>query len=67
MAAADDGTLTQTPAADAAVLYEVRDGVALLTFNRPQRLNSWGPDIAAGFYTAIDRAEAAPAVRAIVV
>ncbi|ORW64988.1 enoyl-CoA hydratase [Mycolicibacter senuensis] len=66
MAAADDGTLTQTPAADAAVLYEVRDGVALLTFNRPQRLNSWGADTAAGLYAAIDRAEADPEVRAIV-
>ena len=50
-----------------AVLYDVRDGVGLITFNRPERLNSWGPDIAAGFYAAIDGAEADPAVRAIVV
>ncbi|ORV41187.1 enoyl-CoA hydratase [Mycolicibacter engbaekii] len=49
-----------------AVLYDVRDGVGLITFNRPERLNSWGPDIAAGCYAAIDRAEADPAVRAIV-
>ncbi|RRR47471.1 enoyl-CoA hydratase [Mycolicibacter terrae] len=68
MTAAEDGTLADTGAPDdAAVLSEVRGGVAVITFNRPQRLNSWGPDIAAGFYAAIDRAEADPAVRAIVV
>lgn len=52
---------------DATVLYETTEtGVAILTFNRPDRLNAWGPDIAAGFYAAIDRAEQDPAVRAIV-
>lgn len=52
---------------DEAVLYETTEtGVAVLTFNRPDRLNAWGPDIAAGFYAAIDRAETDPAVRAIV-
>lgn len=52
---------------DEAVLYETTEtGVAILTFNRPDRLNAWGPDIAAGFYAAIDRAEQDPAVRAIV-
>ncbi|OBJ51814.1 enoyl-CoA hydratase [Mycobacterium sp. 1423905.2] len=57
-------------AADAedTVLYEATStGVAVLTFNRPDRLNAWGPDIAAGFYAAIDRAEADPAIRVIVV
>ncbi|OMC06278.1 enoyl-CoA hydratase [Mycolicibacter heraklionensis] len=63
MTAADDGAL----ATDTAVLYDVRDGVGVITFNRPQRLNAWGPDIAAGFYAAIDHAEDDPAVRAIVV
>ncbi|OBA63267.1 enoyl-CoA hydratase [Mycobacterium sp. 1100029.7] len=53
--------------ADDAVLYEATDsGVAILTFNRPDRLNAWGPDIAAGFYAAIDRAETDPAIRVIV-
>lgn len=53
--------------ADDAVLYEATDsGVAILTFNRPDRLNAWGPDIAAGFYAAIDRAESDPAIRVIV-
>ncbi|OBH27986.1 enoyl-CoA hydratase [Mycobacterium sp. E342] len=54
-------------ASGAAVLYEsTGSGVAILTFNRPERLNAWGPDIAAGFYSAIDRAEQDPAIRAIV-
>jgi len=57
-------------AADAedAVLYEATaSGVAILTLNRPDRLNAWGPDIAAGFYAGIDRAEQDPAIRVIVV
>jgi enoyl-CoA hydratase/carnithine racemase len=49
------------------VLYEATSaGVAILTLNRPERLNAWGPDIAAGFYAGIDRAEQDPAVRVIV-
>jgi enoyl-CoA hydratase/carnithine racemase len=55
-------------ASEEAVLYETTpSGVAILTFNRPERLNAWGADIAAGFYAAIDRAERDPAVRVIVV
>ena len=54
-------------AAEDAVLYEATaTGVATITFNRPERLNAWGPDIAAGFYAAIDRAEEDPAIRVIV-
>lgn len=50
-----------------AVLYDVTDsGVAVITLNRPDRLNTWGRDIAAGFYAGIDRAEADPSVRAMV-
>ena len=53
---------------DPAVLYEVRDsGVAVLTFNRPERMNGWGGGLAAGFYAGLDRAEADPEVRVIVV
>jgi enoyl-CoA hydratase/carnithine racemase len=52
---------------DEAVLYETTEnGVAILTFNRPDRLNTWGGDIATAFYAGIDRAEADPAVRVIV-
>ena len=54
-------------ASEDAVLYEATgSGVAILTFNRPERLNAWGPDVAAGFYAAIDRAEQDPAIRVIV-
>jgi enoyl-CoA hydratase/carnithine racemase len=55
-----------TADASDAVLYEAMpSGVAILTFNRAERLNAWGPDIAAGFYAAIDRAEQDPAIRVI--
>ena len=51
-----------------AVLYEAREsGVAILTLNRPERMNGWGGGLAAGFYAGLDRAEADPAVRAIVI
>ncbi|WP_199254256.1 enoyl-CoA hydratase [Mycolicibacterium mengxianglii] len=51
-----------------AVLYEVRDsGVAVLTFNRPERMNAWGGALASGFYAHIEAAEADPAVRVIVI
>ncbi len=50
------------------VLYEARDsGVAILTLNRPERMNGWGGGLAAGFYAGLDRAEADPQVRAIVI
>lgn len=50
-----------------AVLYEVREsGVAVLTFNRPERMNAWGSALSRGFYACIDKAEADPAVRVIV-
>lgn len=54
--------------ADDPVLYELRDsGVAVLTLNRPERMNGWGGGLAAKFYALLDEAEADPAVRAIVV
>jgi enoyl-CoA hydratase/carnithine racemase len=53
---------------DPAVRYEQSaSGVAVLTFNRPDRLNAWAADLAADFYRHIDRAEADPAVRVIVI
>lgn len=52
----------------APVLYDVRDsGVAVLTLNRPERMNAWGGGLAAAFYSRLDEAEADPAVRAIVI
>jgi len=50
------------------VLYEVRDtGVAVLTLNRPERMNGWGGGLATAFYERLDDPEADAAVRAIVV
>jgi enoyl-CoA hydratase/carnithine racemase len=41
------------------VLYDARDtGVAVVTLNRPERLNAWGGGLAAEFYrcmTALTR------------
>jgi enoyl-CoA hydratase/carnithine racemase len=60
--------VTANSAAAQPVLYEVRDsGVAVLTFNRPERMNGWGGGLAAGFYAGMDAAEADPDVHAIVV
>ncbi|BBY64747.1 enoyl-CoA hydratase [Mycolicibacterium helvum] len=60
--------VTANSAAAQPVLYEVRDsGVAVLTFNRPERMNGWGGGLAAGFYAGMDAAEADRGVRAIVV
>lgn len=50
-----------------AVLYEVRDRVALVTLNRPERLNAWSADLHDGYFTSLDRAAADPEVRVIVV
>lgn len=49
------------------VLYEVRESVAVLTLNRPERMNGWGGGLATTFYSRLDDAEADPEVRAIVV
>ncbi len=50
------------------MLYEVREsGVAVLTLNRPERMNGWGGGLATTFYSRLDDAEADPEVRAIVV
>jgi enoyl-CoA hydratase/carnithine racemase len=55
------------PGQDEAVIYEMTPtGVAVMTLNRPDRLNTWGGDIATSFYAGFDRAEQDPAVRVIV-
>jgi enoyl-CoA hydratase/carnithine racemase len=54
--------------ADDVVLYELREaGVAVLTLNRPERMNAWGGGLATAFYSYLDRTEADPNVRAVVV
>ncbi|MCP4227953.1 MAG: enoyl-CoA hydratase [Actinomycetia bacterium] len=50
-----------------AVLYEVRGRTALITLNRPERLNAWNDDLAKGYFNSLDTAAADSNVRAIVV
>lgn len=64
MTAADesDGRSSADP-----VLYEVDRGVATLTLNRPHRLNAWTGRMHTDYRRHLARAEADPAVRAVVV
>jgi enoyl-CoA hydratase/carnithine racemase len=49
------------------VLFERREsGVAVVTLNRPERMNAWGGGLASAFYRCMDRAEADPDVRVVV-
>src|SRR5438105_4835181 len=49
------------------VLYEVRDRIATLTLNRPDRLNAWTGGLARRYYALLEDAAADPDVRGIVV
>jgi enoyl-CoA hydratase/carnithine racemase len=50
------------------VLYESREtGVAVLTLNRPERMNAWGGGVESAFWSGLDRAEAEPDVRTVVI
>ena len=49
------------------VLYDVADGIATLTLNRPDRLNAWTGTLAARYYGLLEDAAADPEVRVIVV
>ena len=48
------------------VLYEVADGVALITLNRPERLNAWNPQLARDLNDALTEADRDDAVRSVV-
>jgi enoyl-CoA hydratase len=48
------------------VLYEERDGIAVVSLNRPEHLNTLNEAMVQGVADAIDRATASPKVRAIV-
>ena len=53
--------------ADDVVLSERRGAVALLTLNRPERLNAWTGELETRYFDLLDEAGADPEVRAIVV
>jgi enoyl-CoA hydratase/carnithine racemase len=48
------------------ILYETAGPVATITLNRPQALNAISPQMTAELHTALDAADADPAVRAII-
>jgi len=48
------------------ILVEVRDRVATLTFNHPERMNAWSPELEAALRDRIAAASSDEAVRAIV-
>jgi enoyl-CoA hydratase/carnithine racemase len=48
------------------VLFEVTDDVALLTLNRPDRLNAWVPEMQTRYFDLLEECAARPDVRAIV-
>lgn len=49
------------------VLYQVHDsGVAVITLNRPERMNAWGGALTSGFFRCMEAAEADSDVRVIV-
>ncbi len=52
---------------DTTVVYEARGAVALLTLNRPDALNSFNRAMHRDLWAALDRAEADPAIRALVI
>ena len=49
------------------VLYEVRDGVAYVTLNRPDSLNAWTPELGRTYFDRLQEADADSEARAIVV
>jgi hypothetical protein len=49
------------------ITYEVRDAVATITLNRPERLNAWTPQMGRELYDAFAAAGADDAARVIVV
>jgi enoyl-CoA hydratase/carnithine racemase len=48
------------------VLFEVKDDVAVLTFNRPDRLNAWTPELQSRYFDLLDECAGRDDVRAIV-
>ena len=52
---------------DAPVLHAVADGVAVITLNRPDKLNALTPDMLSQFFAAVAAASEDPAAKVIVV
>jgi 2-(1,2-epoxy-1,2-dihydrophenyl)acetyl-CoA isomerase len=52
---------------ETSVLFEARGAVALITLNRPQALNSFTRQMHQALWAALDRVEADPSIRALVI
>jgi enoyl-CoA hydratase/carnithine racemase len=59
--------MTDTGQRTEVVLYDVADGIATLTLNRPDRLNAWTSQMQRELFDGLDRAGADPGVRVIVI
>ncbi|OOG50722.1 enoyl-CoA hydratase-related protein [Polaromonas sp. C04] len=55
------------PTPPSTVLYSEQGGIAVVTLNRPQSLNSFTRQMHHDLWAALDRAEANPAIRALVI
>ena len=51
---------------ESTILYSEQGGVAVVTLNRPQALNSFTPEMHRDLWAALDKAEANAAIRALV-
>ena len=58
--------MTAAPPTDPTVLFEIQGAVAIVTFNRPQALNSFTGPMNHDLWAVLDTIEANPAVRACV-
>lgn len=58
---------TQTNTDSELVTREITQGVAILTWNRPERHNSWNVPMETAYYDLLEECAADPAVRVIVV
>ena len=52
---------------DDVVLYEVDDGIATITLNRPARLNAWTGQLGTAYFDRLDEAADDPDVKVIIV
>lgn len=58
--------MTETSASNSTALYVEQSNIAIITLNRPQALNSFTPEMHRDLWAALDKAEANPAIRALV-
>lgn len=61
-----DGAMNNGGAQEEVVLFEIQDGVAVLTFNRPDRLNAWTPELQTRYFDLLDDCASREDVRVIV-